>query len=447
MLPTTASQLTNSPPTAAPARETAAGKAGPENGPESSAHIERLPFDGSIAYSALEAAIHLNRYLIVRSLCRDRRVLDLACGEGYGSFLMANNWGAASVAGVDISEDAIANARKLFPSPKVEYQQHAAEKVEGLFEPASFDLVVSLETIEHVADPKLVLQNIRALLRPGGLIAISCPNDHWYYRGPGEHNPFHQRQYTLREFLELTEGVLGPATQLMLGTPLAGFMNVPIDRSGRGALAERDPKAILAARDRTLSLLPPQEEIRSEESSYFVALWGPREALGVTEQGAIFPLTMTSNVPAAQAQHISNLQDEVRAIATQRDEAVKAMAKQRDEAQSQRDEAQSQRDAAWAQHDKVVVERAREVRHLGLRLEAVSAENDHLREEIFFGRQSVEKLKEENALLQPSTIPLKNYLLFSRDFVRAKIPGFPTRVRNLGRRAVRKAASRFFDKL
>src|SRR5262249_15635951 len=153
-------------------------------------------------------------------------------------------------------------------------------------------LVVSLETIEHVADPKLVLQRMKALLKPGGLIAISCPNDHWYYRGP-EHNPFHQRQYTLPEFLELTESILGPATQLMLGAPVAGFMNVPIDRSGRGAAAERDPKAILSAKDRTLSVLPSHEEIRSEESSYFVALWGPRESLSVYEPAAIFPLTMT----------------------------------------------------------------------------------------------------------------------------------------------------------
>ena len=76
--------------------------------------IERLTFDGSAPYSALEAAIHLNRYLVVRGLCRGRRVLDIACGEGYGSFLMTDVWGASSVAGVDISHEAIDNARRLF---------------------------------------------------------------------------------------------------------------------------------------------------------------------------------------------------------------------------------------------------------------------------------------------------------------------------------------------
>ncbi len=429
MLPTIACQHKNSSPAETSSAAPSVAKAGSGNGTEGSTHIERLPFDGTVAYNALEAAIHLNRYLVVQGLCRGRRVLDLACGEGYGSFLMANSWGASAVAGVDISKSAIASARKLFASPNVEYHQEAAEAVDTLFEPASFDLVVSLETIEHLADPLSVLQKIRALLRPGGLVAISCPNDHWYYRGPGERNPFHQRQYTLAEFLDLTESALGPATQLMMGACVAGFMNVPIDRSGCGARGERDPKAILAAKDRTVSLLPSHEDIRSEESSYFVALWGPREALNLTEQAAIFPLAMTSSAPASQAQHISNLQDEVRAIA------------------GQRDEAEAQRAAAWAQHDKIVEERSREARHLGLRLEAISAENEHFREEIFFGRQAVEKLTEENARLRPSTIPLKHYLLFSRDFVRAKMPGFPTRVQNLARRAVRKAASRILNKL
>jgi len=393
--------------------------------------IERLTFDGSAPYSALEAAIHLNRYLVVRGLCRGRRVLDIACGEGYGSFLMTDVWGASSVAGVDISHEAIDNARRLFGSPRIEYFQQAAEQVDQLFEPASFDLVVSLETIEHLADPRPVLEKIRRLLKPDGIIVISCPNDNWYYRGENDKNPFHQRKYTFQEFVDLTEGILGTTKAFMLGTPTHGFVNVPAHRSGLALRGEGDPKAITSSQDMTFSLLAPHEEISSAECSYFVAIWGPVEPAMLMGEGAVFPLTMSSSGGAAQAEHINNLRDEVRAIADQRDQQAR-------------------------ERDKEARERERERRHQGLRLEALKAENTQLRtacenavRELSYVRSVLDQewarnaeLTQKLAGLQPSVIPLKDYVLFSRDFVRAKWPGLPRRIGNLARRAARKAVGR-----
>ena len=60
---------------------------------------ERLQFGSEMAYNAMDAAEHLARYAMLRSICVGKRVLDVACGEGYGSYLLAQ-WGAASVTAV-----------------------------------------------------------------------------------------------------------------------------------------------------------------------------------------------------------------------------------------------------------------------------------------------------------------------------------------------------------
>src|SRR5437899_9658571 len=104
--------------------------------------MERLPLTGTHGFSAVEAAIHLNRYLTARSVCRGKTVLDVACGEGYGAYLMAECWGAGEVHGVDVSPDAVARARDLLVSPRVTYHCGAAEDLEAMFRPARFDLVV-----------------------------------------------------------------------------------------------------------------------------------------------------------------------------------------------------------------------------------------------------------------------------------------------------------------
>lgn len=256
--------------------------------------MERLSFGQSSRYEGLEAAVHIARYSFAKALCRGKRVLDAACGEGYGSRLLAN-WGASEVVGVDISAEAIASAQKHFASDNVSFLQNDAETLPRLFEPHSFDLIVSFETIEHVQDPELFLRNIQSLLKPGGVVAISCPNDWWYFPTDAERNPYHLRKYRLDEFRAQAEGVLGPASAWFLGGPIAGFANLQLDNY----LADdnRSGQVQMLQTSETLEALFVPAELdagpQPQNASYFLGVWGQPDYADTTNAGtAILPLSM-----------------------------------------------------------------------------------------------------------------------------------------------------------
>ena len=140
---------------------------------------ERLHFtDRMSSYNAMYAAEHVVRYYCVSGLCRGKRVLDVACGEGYGSSLLAT-WGAAEVVGVDVSAEAIDAARQVFAKPNIKFLQGDACRLNDVLgDVREFDLIVSFETMEHVEDVPALLSGILRYLAKGGAIVITCPNDH-----------------------------------------------------------------------------------------------------------------------------------------------------------------------------------------------------------------------------------------------------------------------------
>lgn len=255
--------------------------------------MERLQFSSDVGYSALEAAIHLGRYAIARSICAGKRVLDVACGEGYGSYQLAA-WGAASVDGVDISEEAIAEAQRRFSDPRIRYHHSDATSLDDLFPDNKFDLIISLETIEHLTEPEKLLSQIKNLLAPGGTIIISCPNDNWYY-GKDESNPYHIRKYTFNECRSLAESVLGPAASWRIGTLTAGFVSVRLDDYDLAAAAADDQSLMLRSRDLDAALLvPAPHDLKptTDNCSFFVGVWGgdAGQAASVT-----YPLSMDAS--------------------------------------------------------------------------------------------------------------------------------------------------------
>jgi SAM-dependent methyltransferase len=144
---------------------------------------------------------HLAVYEWIADRCAGLEVVDLACGEGYGSEVLARR--AARVTGVDANPDAFEHARLKYERPGVSFVRDLVESYE---EPC--DAVVFLQTIEHVEDPKALLDRFRSLLRPGGTAYVSTPNVLTLAPAGAEKsdNPWHLREYRPEEFGRLCEG-------------------------------------------------------------------------------------------------------------------------------------------------------------------------------------------------------------------------------------------------
>lgn len=237
--------------------------------------IERLPFETGADYCPVEAAIHAARYAIARPHVVGRRVLDISCGEGYGA-LMMKRWGAASVAGVDISDEAISVARRRFQADGIAFSVHDAHSVDELFPAHSFDVIVSLETIEHLTDPVRFLRALRKVAVPGAVIIISCPNDHWYYPEKDQGNVFHIRKYSFEEFCAMATKVLGKEASWAFGGPVNGFGTISSAAMGQLDASGGQIAMMAAQTGDPVMILPNSENARLTIAtcSHFVGVWG-----------------------------------------------------------------------------------------------------------------------------------------------------------------------------
>jgi SAM-dependent methyltransferase len=140
---------------------------------------------------------HLAVYEWIGARVIGKRVLDMACGEGYGSAVLAR--GAESVLGVDANPDAFEHARLRYTAQNLHFERGM---VENHGEPGSYDAVVFLQTIEHVHDPVAVLRHFSSLLADGGVAYVSTPNL-LTLAPPGaakSDNPWHLKEYRAHEF-------------------------------------------------------------------------------------------------------------------------------------------------------------------------------------------------------------------------------------------------------
>jgi SAM-dependent methyltransferase len=133
---------------------------------------------------------HYHRYAFAADLVRGRKVLDAACGEGYGSAMLAAT--AASVSGVDLSGSAIEHARRRYRAANLEF--HSADCLALPFAEDSFEAVVSFETLEHLADHDGLLREFRRVLAPDGFLLLSSPDKAVYSDRQQNRNEFHVRE-------------------------------------------------------------------------------------------------------------------------------------------------------------------------------------------------------------------------------------------------------------
>ena len=140
--------------------------------------------------------LHLERYEFAARCLAPGRVLDIACGVGYGTRLLADHAaGVSAVLGVDRSDAAIGYAQARYGRAGVEFRAadaYAFRDAEG------FDSIVSLETLEHLDDPRRFLAGLVAMLRPGGVLIASVPTT------PSvDVNPHHRHDFSERGFLRM----------------------------------------------------------------------------------------------------------------------------------------------------------------------------------------------------------------------------------------------------
>ena len=146
---------------------------------------------------------HVARYEFACDYVENKKVLDIACGTGYGAAILRKS-GASYVLGVDISNDAISFAKAQYSEYGIEFK--TGDILETKLPESSFDVVVSFETLEHINDQDAGLLALKRLAKPLGKVIISSPNRKLTSPGKGIsgecNNAFHAIEYTETEFAE-----------------------------------------------------------------------------------------------------------------------------------------------------------------------------------------------------------------------------------------------------
>ena len=146
---------------------------------------------------------HLARYKFAEGYIKGKKVLDVGCGTGYGTSLLAQT--AEQVVGIDISKKAIDYAKENYSGKNIRFFIGNAVNLNFL-KKNSFDIIVSFEVIEHIAEYRRYLEEMSCLLKPEGILIISTPNKR--YSSPNSEkpeNPFHVIEFRLSEFRKLME--------------------------------------------------------------------------------------------------------------------------------------------------------------------------------------------------------------------------------------------------
>ncbi len=201
-------------------------------------------------------AEHIARYAFATRFADGKRVLDLGCGTGYGTAELAKY--AFEAVGVDISREAIDYAKAHYRNAR--YVEVPATELP--FEPASFDVVVSFELIEHLSDWRPLLAQVKRVLHPGGLFIVSTPNKLYYAeaRGASGPNPFHEHEFEHAEFAAAMHEYF-PHVKLALQDRTEAFVFYDSGDSGESQLethlGRSDEMRISSSPSRSSEPLPP----------------------------------------------------------------------------------------------------------------------------------------------------------------------------------------------
>jgi 2-polyprenyl-3-methyl-5-hydroxy-6-metoxy-1,4-benzoquinol methylase len=144
--------------------------------------------------------LHLERYWFAAQHLKAGRVLDIACGVGYGSYELIEKAGEGinELVAVDLSPESIALAMKRYAHPKIKFEVQNALAYASV---DKFDTIVSLETLEHLTHPQVFIRNMLSLLNPGGRLVCSVP-----VTPSVDVNPYHLHDFTENTLRAMPKG-------------------------------------------------------------------------------------------------------------------------------------------------------------------------------------------------------------------------------------------------
>lgn len=144
---------------------------------------------------------HLHRYAIAKDFVSGKVVLDIASGEGYGSYILSDL--ALEVIGVDIDNESVQNAKDKYSKDNLKYLLGSADNIP--VESNSIDVVVSFETIEHHDKHEEMFLELKRVLKHDGILIMSSPDKKYYSELTGQVNPFHVKELYFKEFKTLID--------------------------------------------------------------------------------------------------------------------------------------------------------------------------------------------------------------------------------------------------
>jgi SAM-dependent methyltransferase len=227
---------------------------------------------------------HVARYAFANRLSRNKRVLDLGCGAGYGTALLREH--AATAAGIDVSVEAVIFARGRYGRDFV-----CASCAALPFSDSAFDLVTAFELIEHVEDWRQLLAEARRVLAPGGQFVVSTPNKLYYAesRKTAGPNPFHVHEFEFSEFRDILQKEFGPVSLYV--------------QNHAGAIVFQSLVPHCAA-----EALIGAGQPMPEEAHFLVAVCGP---MPENRASSFIYVPKTANVLRERELHIERLQGEI----------------------------------------------------------------------------------------------------------------------------------------
>jgi len=313
---------------------------------------------------------HLSRYYFAQPLMAGRSVLDVGCGTGYGSSILAG--GARTVLGVDISEEAIGFAQQNYQRSNLQFLVADCSRLSLRTE--SVDGIACFEVIEHLADQEAFLGELRRVLKENGLLVISTPNRVFYTEECKESNPFHTREFDFLEF--------GSCLRKYFGKVEICYQNHAYS-------------VVIANPSLRHSVLPrvngSQEKLEST-SNFFVAICSKTEVQWPTIQDLVY-LPSTGNLLREKEQRIASLESRIGEL----DKKVLGLQKEYEEQVALRDkrilELQREYDerSAWA------IRASQEVRERDARILRLQEEFDERTEWALRLNAQLEKIRQSRA--------------------------------------------------